>query len=79
MLGGGCPPITFGISGIAPSDSGDRLSSADFFVECESDCTSEISRRQFNIFGALEENGDCGISRIGKTMRPVKVLLVAAF
>jgi len=30
-----------------------------FFVEVESECTSERARGQFSIFGAVEEN--CGV------------------
>jgi hypothetical protein len=36
-----------------------------FFVEGETDSTSERARGQFSIFGAVEENDGSGASRIG--------------
>jgi len=37
-----------------------------FFVEDESECTSERARGQFSIFGAVEEKGGHGFLRIGR-------------
>jgi hypothetical protein len=56
----------------------ERLTSANFFVESESDCTSERARRQFSIFGALEEIGGDEIWSKGKIVLVVKVRRRAA-
>jgi len=49
------------ISGCDSTGSHHRLSSMQIFVERETECTSEMARGQFSIFGAIEENAGRGL------------------